>query len=106
MAVTTVVFFQMFYLFNCRSLRASVFNVGFFSNSKVFLGVGLLVFLQGAFIYAPFLQEIFGTASLDPFALGLAFLVATTVLPLIGIEKAVRNRISRKVKSTLRRDLS
>lgn len=91
-AVTTVVFFQVFYLFNCRSLRASVFQVGFFSNRTVFLGIGALLLLQAGFIYLPFMQAIFGTAALKPEAIGLSALVAAIVLPLIIVEKRLRNR--------------
>jgi len=92
MAVTTVVFFQIFYLVTCRSLRSSVFRVGFFSNRTVFAGVGALLLLQAGFIYLPFMQRIFGTASLELKAVGLSALVATAVLPLIEIEKAILNR--------------
>ena len=92
MAVTTVVFFQIIYLGNCRSLRASAFQVGFFSNRAMFAGVGGLLLLQAGFIYLPFMQRIFGTASLEPKAVGLAALVATIVVPLIEIEKAIRRR--------------
>ncbi len=96
MAVTTVVFFQIFYLFNCRSLRASVFQVGFFSNRTVFVGIGALLMLQAGFIYLPFMQDVFGTAALQPQALGLSALVAALVLPLISLEKALRNRSAGK----------
>ena len=96
MAVTTVVFFQIFYLVNCRSLRLSVFQVGFFSNRAVFAGVGALLLLQAGFVYLPFMQRIFGTASLELKAVGLSALVATAVLPLIEIEKAIRNKRAAK----------
>ncbi len=92
MAVTTVVFFQIFYLINCRSLRSSLFQVGFFSNRAVFAGVGALLLMQACFIYLPFMQRVFGTTALEPKAVGLSALVASVVLPLIEIEKAVRNR--------------
>jgi magnesium-transporting ATPase (P-type) len=92
MAVTTVVFFQIFYLFTCRSLRGAVFQLGFFSNRMVFAGIGVLLLLQAGFIYLPFMQSIFGTAALEPQAIGLCALVATVVLPVIGVEKARRNR--------------
>lgn len=89
MAVTTVVFFQIFYLFNCRSLRGSVFDVGFFSNRSVFYGIGTLLLLQAGFIYLPFMQKIFGTASLQPEALAFSALTAAVILPLITAEKMV-----------------
>ena len=92
MAVTTVIFLQCFYLLACRSLRGSVFGKGFFSNGAVFVGIGGLLLLQAGFIYLPFMQAVFGTAPLALDALALSALVASLVLPLISIEKALRNR--------------
>lgn len=91
-AVTTVVLFQVFYLFNCRSLRASVFRIGFFSNPVVFIGIALLILLQAAFIYVPFMQRIFDTAPLQLEAIAFAALVAAVVFPIITLEKLVRQR--------------
>ncbi len=92
-AVTTVVLFQIFYLFKCRSLNATAFQVGLFSNRSVFVGVGILLVLQAAFIYVPFMQSVFGTAPLQLGALARAALVAAIVLPVISAEKAIRNLI-------------
>jgi Ca2+-transporting ATPase len=92
MAVTTIVFFQIFYLLNCRSLRSSVFQVGFFANRTVFAGIAALLALQAGFIYLPFMQAVFGTAALQPEAIGLAALAGASVLPFISLEKALRNR--------------
>lgn len=89
-AVTTVVLFQVFYLFNCRSLRASVFRIGFFSNPVAFVGIALLILLQGAFIYVPFMQAIFDTAPLQLEAIAFAALVAAVVFPIITLEKLLR----------------
>ena len=91
MAVTTVVFFQIFYLFSCRSIRGSIF-LGFFSNWVVFAGIGGLLLLQAGFVYLPFMQAVFGTAALDPVSLGISALVASAVIPLIALEKAVLKR--------------
>lgn len=99
MAVTTVVLFQIFYLFKCRSLEASVFQVGFFSNRAVFLGVGILLILQAGFIFVPFMQAVFGTAALKVEALGLAALVAAIIFPLISVEKAIRNKRAGKLRA-------
>ena len=87
MAVTTVIFFQVFYLMNCRSLRDSVFKIGFFSNPTIFLGIGITLALQAAFIYAPPLQAVFGTTALDAKELGLSFLAGVVTLPIITLEK-------------------
>ena len=103
MAVTTVVFFQIFYLVNCRSLRDSAFRIGFFSNPTVFAGIGVLLLLQAGFIYLPFMQAVFGTAALQPGALALSVLAAASIQPLISAEKALRNR-NRRGRSDPRAD--
>ncbi|ATB50539.1 cation-translocating P-type ATPase [Corallococcus macrosporus] len=92
MAVNTVISFQMFYLFMCRSLKGSVRKVGLFSNRTVFVGMGLLVLLQVAFMYLPFMQRVFGTAPLGLKDVGLSILVGAVVLPVVGLEKWLRQR--------------
>jgi Ca2+-transporting ATPase len=92
MAVTTVILFQTFYLLNCRSLRDSILAIGLFSNRIVFAGIAATVALQLAFIYAPPLQAVFGTAPLDGRDLLLSALVAAVVLPVIGLEKRLLGR--------------
>lgn len=90
MVVTTVVLFQVFYLFNCRSLKDPIRKIGLFSNPSVFLGVGTLLVLQAGFIYLPFMQEVFGTAALGWDALALSAAVAAVILPVVSVEKLVR----------------
>ena len=93
MAVTTVIFFQIFYMMNCRSLRDSVLRMGLFSNGWVYVGIGITLSLQMAFIYAPPLQAIFGTAALDIRELGISALVGVVTLPIITIEKWISRRV-------------
>ncbi|ABS28042.1 HAD-IC family P-type ATPase [Anaeromyxobacter sp. Fw109-5] len=97
MAVTTVVFFQAFYLLNCRSLRESAFRIGFFSNRMVFVGIAALAALQVAFIYLPPLQSVFGTAALVPRDVALAALAGAVVLPVVSVEKLLRARAAARV---------
>lgn len=92
MAVTTVIMFQIFYLQNCRSLKGSILKIGLFSNPAVFLGVTVVLLLQSAFIFAPFVHSIFGSSPLMPADLGLAILVGASILPVISVEKWWRNR--------------
>jgi Ca2+-transporting ATPase len=92
MAVTTVILFQIFYLLNCRSLRHSLRSLGIFSNKTIFVGIGTLLTLQAVFIYAPFMQAIFGSAPLKPLDLLWAALVGAIILPVISIEKWVHKR--------------
>ena len=95
-AVTTVILFQIFYLLNCRSLRDSVLKIGLWSNPWIYAGSGALLRLQAGFIYLPFMNAIFGTAPLPAGALLQALVVALVVLPVIGLEKWLRNRGGRK----------
>ncbi len=92
MAVTTVIAFQVFYLLQSRSLRGSAREVGLFSNRVVFVGIGAVVALQLAFIYAPFMQAIFDTAPITVGQLGLAIVVGASVIPVVALEKWIRAR--------------
>ncbi len=92
MGVTTVIMFQIFYLLNCRSLRDSLLRIGLFSNPTIFIGIASLLVLQAVFIYAPFMNTIFGSAPLSLADVGKAALVGAVILPVISIEKWWRNR--------------
>lgn len=63
MAFTTLVFAQMFNVFNARSDERSAF-VGLFSNKWLWGSVVLSLALQIAVIYVPFLQAAFSTVPL------------------------------------------
>jgi magnesium-transporting ATPase (P-type) len=89
MAVTTIVMFQIFYMLNCRSLRDSMFRIGFFSNLSVYFGIASLLFLQALFIYTAPLQNLFGTAPLGLREWLIASLVGAVILPVISIEKRI-----------------
>jgi len=90
--VTSITFTQIFYLLNCRSLRDSLHSQGFFSNPAIFVGIGVLLLLQACFLYLPPLQGVFGSAPLDVRAWLLAMVVGATVLPVISLDKWLRNR--------------
>jgi Ca2+-transporting ATPase len=92
MAVTTVVMFQIFYLFNCRSLRDSILKIGAFSNPTVFAGIGAILALQALFVYAPFMHAIFGSAPLAVGDVLVSVAVGAVILPVVGLEKWLRRR--------------
>jgi Ca2+-transporting ATPase len=92
MAVTTVVFFQAFYMLNCRSLRASVLRIGLLSNPIVLPGLLALAASQALLIWTPFLNQVFRTLPLEAADIALSALVATPILVVIGIEKWVERR--------------
>ena len=91
MAVTYVIFFQIFYMVQCRSLTDSLRKIGLFSNKTVFLGIGVVLALQSLFIYLPLLQKIFHTVPLSAGDLGVAFLAALALFPVLSLEKWIRS---------------
>jgi calcium-translocating P-type ATPase len=90
--VTTIVLFQVFYLLECRSLRHSILHVGLWTNPWALAGIAGVLALQAAFIYAPPLQEVFGSAPLSVEEWLLALAAAASVLPVVSVEKWWRRR--------------
>jgi magnesium-transporting ATPase (P-type) len=89
MVATTVVLFQVFYLFQCRSRRQSIFRIGLFSNNLSFVAAGLTILLQSAFVYVPVMNTIFHSAPIGIREWLLAALIASAVLPAVAIHKAI-----------------
>ncbi len=96
MAVTTVIMFQIFYLLNCRSLRDSMLSIGVLSNKTVFIGIAVVLTMQALFIYAPFMQTVFGSAPLTPVNVLVSVLAGAIILPVISLEKWLRRRGARE----------
>jgi len=90
--VTTIVLFQVFYLLECRSLRHSIFHVGLWTNPWALAGIAGVLALQAAFIYAPPMQDVFGSVPLSAEDWLLALAAGATVLPVVGVEKWWRRR--------------
>jgi magnesium-transporting ATPase (P-type) len=93
-AVNTLVMFEIFYLFNSRYLKDSVFNwEGFTGNKYVIIAISILIIFQLGFTYLSPMQSIFGTTAID---LGMwlrIILVSSSVFFLVEIEKyIVRNK--------------
>ncbi len=63
-ALTTMVFFQFFQAFNCRSERESIFTMSPLGNPFLFFSVIAAFFAQLAVLYVPTLQYIFRTVPL------------------------------------------
>jgi P-type Ca2+ transporter type 2C len=64
MAFTTLVFFQLFNVFNSRFANRSAFHRPF-RNKWLWIAVLLSVALQALVVYLPFLREAFGTVPLS-----------------------------------------
>jgi magnesium-transporting ATPase (P-type) len=96
MAVTAMMFFQVFYLFNCRSLKPSIMKINFFSNHLIFVSVGIVIVAQAAFVYLPFMNRLFGSSSLDLEAWLVSALVTFLIIPIIAFKNLIRKKIFRQ----------
>ncbi len=95
-AVNVVVFVEILFLFNSRSLTRSPFQVGFFSNPWAIGGALLMVVIQLLYTYLPFMNNLFSSAPMS-FALWLDVIgVSLAAYILIEFEKWLRRRSTRK----------
>ena len=67
MSLCTLICFQLFYVFECKSERVSLLQVDFFSNPYLIAAVFSSICLQLAVVYLPFMQAVFKTAPLNSF---------------------------------------
>ena len=88
MAFTTLILFQMFNVFNARSDTRSVLY-RLFHNPWLWGSIALSVILQVAVIYVPFLQQAFDTVPLQGSDWLFCALVASSVVWLRELNKAV-----------------
>jgi Ca2+-transporting ATPase len=65
MIFTSTVLFELFFVFNCRSEKHSVFRSDILQNKALVLAVAVSFLLQLAVIYVPVLQPLFQTVPLD-----------------------------------------
>lgn len=89
----TIVIAQMFHLFNSRSIRGFAFNKDFFTNKAVFVVSGLLIVLQLAITYLPFMNNVFGTYPLALAEWVYPFILGFAVFVIVEIEKAIMRKI-------------
>jgi len=66
MAFCTLVFCQLFHVFDCRSELLTIFEVGLFTNKCLLLAVATSTAMQLAVVHVPFLRGVFGTTPLAP----------------------------------------
>ena len=87
-AVNTLVMGEIFYLFNCRHLQASVLSrSGLLGNRYILLAIGLLFVIQMLFTYAPLMQDLFGTAAISAAAWGWIVIFGVLMFAVVEFEK-------------------
>lgn len=99
LAVNMFVFGEIFYLFNCRSLRFSMFKIGFFSNPWLLAGVSTMVFIQILFTHSTTMNALFGSAPLSLLQWGAVILSGLSIYIIIDIEKRLRIHLENRLKS-------
>lgn len=93
MAFTTLVFSQLFHVFDCKSERRGIFEVGIFSNPLLVGAVAVSVTMQLGAIYLPFMQTIFKTTALTGWQWLIILLVAGGPSVIIGLVRLLRNTL-------------
>ncbi|WP_281615239.1 cation-transporting P-type ATPase [Flammeovirga sp. SubArs3] len=88
--VNLIVFGELFYLFNTRSLRHSVFKIGFFSNPWLIGGVITMILLQLIFTYSPAINSIFGSTPITPYDWAWIIGLSAVLYLLVELEKGIR----------------
>ena len=91
-AVNMFVFGELFYLFNCRSLRYSMFRLGVFSNRWLILGVVAMILLQVLFTYSSAMNHLFGSAPLGIAEWAWILTGSLVIYTVVGTEKWLRLR--------------
>lgn len=96
-AVNTLIFFQIFYLFNARYLKESVLSrEGLSGNRQVLLAVTAITFLQLLFTYLPLFQNLFGTAAIPVGDWVRLISFTFSVFIVVEIEKMIMRRVTEK----------
>ncbi|UNC93188.1 cation-transporting P-type ATPase [Candidatus Contubernalis alkaliaceticus] len=93
-AVNMLVAGQLFYLFNCRKINETSISGDFFNNRHAFLAVLVLVLLQLVFTYAPFMNELFGTAPIKAIEWMIPIAGGFMVFLMVEVEKYFTRKIS------------
>ena len=86
-ATTVFVFGEMFYLFNCRSLTRSMFEIGVFTNMAAIWGSLAMVALQVAFVHTPLMNRLFHSRPLSGQTWAAIVVFSLAVYLIIEIEK-------------------
>jgi Ca2+-transporting ATPase len=95
LAFTTFVLFQFFNVFNARVEYGSTFTRGFFTNRMLWLSLTAVLGMQVLAVHWPPAQTIFGTTDLSAGQWAMAVGVASSVLILEELRKAVQRLFSK-----------
>ncbi|MDO9463064.1 MAG: cation transporting ATPase C-terminal domain-containing protein, partial [Deltaproteobacteria bacterium] len=92
-ALTTMVFFQFYQAFNCRSETQSIFRMSPMGNPFLFFSMVAAFFAHLAVLYVPALQWVFRTVPLAPIEWLEIGMVTMTIIIAVEIDKWIRGRL-------------
>jgi len=92
MVLVTIILFEMFIAFNCRSTQYSIFRLGWLSNKWLVLAVLSSVFLMALVLYVPSLAFLFHTVPLRLCDWIVALLVSSSALIFVELYKLIWER--------------
>ncbi len=89
-ALTTMVFFQFYQAFNCRSETESIFRMNPLSNPFLFFSMIAAILAQLALLYLPALQWVFRTVPLTAMEWLQIGVVTSTIVAAVEADKFIR----------------
>ncbi|MDF2874198.1 MAG: yloB, partial [Sporomusa sp.] len=95
-AFATLVYCQMFHVFDCRSETATIFEVKFTSNKYLLAAVTFSTVMQLSVMYIPFLSAIFSTVPLSLGNWALVLTVSGWTLILSGFKHIFKRSPARR----------
>ncbi len=86
-AMTQMIMLQFFHVFNCRSYDRSVFQVSFYSNPYILIGVSISLVAHLGILHLSFMQAIFDTVPLSFELWGVVIAVSATIILVAELDK-------------------
>lgn len=92
MTLITMAMYQWFNAWNCRSETRSLFELGVFSNRWLILVMAIVLLLQSAIVYVPFMRHIFKTVPLSTQDWIVIICITAPIIILEESRKAIAKR--------------
>ena len=92
----TLVTAQWVYMLNCRVSDGFSLGRGLLMNKGIWMVSGILLLLQMAIIYMPFMQMLFGTEALPLRYWGITFAIGAVLFCIVETEKPLTRKFRRK----------
>lgn len=92
----SIVFAQLFHLFNVRNERHFSLNKHFFENKAAFIVSGLLLFFQLVVTYVPFFSQALGLYPIEGIYWIFPVIIGVTVFIVVEIEKFITRTVLKR----------